>query len=250
MDLKPFFLSISYCDVEDRDMIKILWEECIPQGYYNFLKRPENFETLNSINVTFKDVKKNVQNYLQLPNTWSETIRFFTSYYSIYQYVYSLLFPKSYANTRMGQKNKVNFFLCFERWRKRKGDMQTGKNPFNFAVAEEVITYPFEQKPITDFQEFQPDLSKRGENLPTSSEKERIPAYSSSSPAPTYVCPPTMASIKQIDKQFNLPKQKKVSVKALKKTKERKKTKEKLILKLAENNKEMKIINKGNAKIN
>ena len=61
MDLKPFFLSISYCDVEDRDMIKILWEECIPQGYYNFLKRPENFETLNSINVTFKDVKKMIK---------------------------------------------------------------------------------------------------------------------------------------------------------------------------------------------
>ena len=44
--------------------------------------------------------------------------------------------------------------------------MQTGKNPFNFAVAEEVITYPFEQKPITDFQEFQPDLSKRGKICP------------------------------------------------------------------------------------
>ena len=111
MDLKPFFWSSSYFDVEDRDMIKMLWEECIPQGYYNFVKRPENFETLNSSNITFKDVKKIVQNYLQLPNTWSETIRFFTSYYSIYQYVYSLLFPKSYDNNSMGQKNKVKFFF-------------------------------------------------------------------------------------------------------------------------------------------
>ena len=58
MDLKPFFLSSSYFDVEDRDMIKMLWEECIPQEYYNFVKRPENFETLNSSKTTFKDIKK------------------------------------------------------------------------------------------------------------------------------------------------------------------------------------------------
>ena len=93
----------------------MLWEECIPQGYYNSVKRPENFEILNSTKTTFKDVKKIVQSYLQLSNTWSETIRFFTSYYSIYQYVYSLLFPKSYANTAMGKKNKIKFFMCFDR---------------------------------------------------------------------------------------------------------------------------------------
>ena len=166
MDLKPFFLTASYFDVEDRDMIKMLWEECIPQGYYNYVKRPENFETLNSTKTTFKDVKKIVQNYLQQPNTWSEIIRYFTSYYSIYQYVYSLLFPKSYANTSMGQNTKIKFFLCFERWRPRKREEQTAKNPFNFAVADEVITHPLEQKPITDSDQFQPYLPKRSENFP------------------------------------------------------------------------------------
>ena len=125
----------------------------------------------------------------------------------------------------MGQQNKIKFFICFERWRARKREEQTAKNPFNFAVAEEVITYPFEQKPITDSEEFQPDLPKKVENLPPSSAGNV--AYPPSDPTPTYVYPPTMASIKQFDKQFKLPKQKKVSTKALKKAEERKKNKRK-----------------------
>ena len=160
MDLKPFFLSHCYFDVEDREMIKMLWEECISQGYYYYVKKLENFEIINSTKAAFKDVKKIVQNYLTQPNTWSEIIRYFSSYYGIYQYVYSLLFPKSYANTSMGQQNKIKFFLCFERWRAQKREEQTAKNPFNFAVAEEIITHPFEQKPITHNEEFQPDLPK------------------------------------------------------------------------------------------
>ena len=58
MDLKPFFFN----HAEDREMIKMLWEECIPQGYYNYAKKPENFEIINSTKVAFKDVKKIVQN--------------------------------------------------------------------------------------------------------------------------------------------------------------------------------------------
>ena len=74
--------------------------------------------------------------------------------------------------------------------------------------------------------------------------------YPPSDPTPTYVYPPTMASIKQFDKQFKLPKQKKVSEKAVKKAEERKKTKEKLILKLAENDEKMKMKNKDKSKAN
>ena len=37
MDLKPFFLNTTYFDPNDREMVKMLWEECLPQGYYNYI---------------------------------------------------------------------------------------------------------------------------------------------------------------------------------------------------------------------
>ena len=116
MDLKPFFLASIYFDVEDRDMIKMLWEECIPQGYYNFVKRPENFELLHSTNRTFKQVNGIVEHYLQMPNTWSEMIRFFTSYASVYQYVYVYYCFQSLMQTKintMGQKKQNKVYYVF-----------------------------------------------------------------------------------------------------------------------------------------
>ena len=56
MDLKPFFLTSTYFDVQDREMIKMLWEECIPRGYYDFVKRPENFELLYAEKLAFKQL--------------------------------------------------------------------------------------------------------------------------------------------------------------------------------------------------
>ena len=48
MDLKQFFLNTTYFDANDREMVKILWEECLPQGHYNYIKSPENFKLLHS----------------------------------------------------------------------------------------------------------------------------------------------------------------------------------------------------------
>ena len=74
MDLKSFFLKMTYFDSADIEMVKMLW----------------------------------------------------------YQYVYSHLFPKTYAN-RAGFQKKVQFSRYLERWNRKK--MQSlGKNPFNFSV--------------------------------------------------------------------------------------------------------------------
>ena len=59
MDLKPFFLSGTYFEQESRDMIKMLWEECLPSNFYEYMKKAENFQLLHSPKLTFKHVKKN-----------------------------------------------------------------------------------------------------------------------------------------------------------------------------------------------
>ena len=50
MDLKQFFLNTTYFDANEREMVKMLWEERLPQGYYNYIKSPENFNCYIHLN--------------------------------------------------------------------------------------------------------------------------------------------------------------------------------------------------------
>ena len=65
----------------------------------------------------------------------------FAAYYSTFQYVYLMLFPKYYTqNNKFGMKNKIKFALCYEQWR----SVQIGKNPFNFTIEDQVKRHAFE----------------------------------------------------------------------------------------------------------
>ena len=148
MDLKPFFLNTTYSEQESRDMIKMLWEEWLPKGFYEHIKKPENFELLNSERLTFKHAKNIVYAYVQLPDVWSEMAHYVSEHHSNYQYVYSLLFPKSYLQrNKYGQQSRIKFALSFNKWQQRKMNEEIGKNPFNFNVAN-VLRHPCEQIPI------------------------------------------------------------------------------------------------------
>ena len=189
---------------------------------------------------------------MHIPNAWAEIVSFFKEYHSVYQYTYSHLFPKTYSN-KEGFSKKLQHNMCFERWLQKKGNKELGKNPFNFTV-EEVERHPFEQVPITNEISLKNDDENRADkpgsrkNPPPSADKESVPPYPSSEPKQRFVYPPTMVSVAQFDQKFKLPKQKKVSDKAIKEAEQRQKTKERLELQLAENDEKMKIINKNKTK--
>ena len=88
MDLKPFFLSTTYPEQENRGMIKILWENCLPKRFYDHVKTAENFTLLNSEKVSFKQAKGIVYSYVQMPDIWQEMLKYVRDYHSNYQYVY------------------------------------------------------------------------------------------------------------------------------------------------------------------
>ena len=48
MNLKPFFLTTMYADPEHQEMVKMLWEKCLPSRFYEHVKSAKNFEILNS----------------------------------------------------------------------------------------------------------------------------------------------------------------------------------------------------------
>ena len=112
--IKPFFLTVTYSDREQQDMVKMLWEKCLPSKFYEHIKLPENFEILNSGKLNFNQAKQIVMAYVQQPDIWQELIKTVIKNQVIYQYMYSMLFPLNYLQTnKYGIKIRNGFSLCY-----------------------------------------------------------------------------------------------------------------------------------------
>ena len=164
--VRPFFLQLSYADKEQRDMVKMLWEKCLPPKFYEYAKKPDNFFILNSGKLTFNQAKNIVLSYVQLPD------------------VFATVFPTTYLQVnKYGIKIRNDFSLCFSEWLneniKKEQLKQLGKTAANYVNNNEK-RHPYEQKPI--------NTDNNKENIP--------PSY--------YKYSPTMAQI-DFDKKYVLP---------------------------------------------
>ena len=194
MDLKPFFLKITYGDEHDIDMIKMLWEDCLPKSYLLYLKKPDNFELINSEKSNFKTIKNLVQQYMGSSENCQNLRNSFQRYHEIYQYIYSHVFPKTYSK-KAGFSKQVQFTQQFNSWKQK---MQ--KNPFNFTT--EQIRHPMEQKPIEI--KIYDDIDFKAYVIDT----KPLPPVPKTSPE-RFLYAPTMVGNQDFDRKFKLPKQKK-----------------------------------------
>ena len=233
--IKPFFLTVTYSDKEQQDMVKILWEKCLPSRCYEHIKLAENFEILNSGKLNFNQAKQIVLSYVQQPDIWQELQKTVIKNQVIYQYIYSMLFPLNYLQSnKYGIKIRNGFSLCYSEWlndkfKKEHEQKHLAKNPFNFTVDDNVKRHSFEQKPIT--------------TVVDSSNKENIPPTPLNSPSQSYKYSPTMANLKRdFDKKYRLPTVKRQKLTSKQKIDQRNKKKEELSIKLAEVEEKMKLI--------
>ena len=218
--IKSFFLTVAYSDREQQDMVKMLWEKCLPIRFY---------EHINSGKLNFNHAKQIVLSYVLQPDIWQELIKTVIKNQVIYQYIYSMLFPLNYLQTnKYGIKIRNGFSLCYSEWLNDKfknehKQKHLAKNPFNFGVDENIKRHPFEQKPIT--------------TVVDSSNKENVRPTPLNSPSMSYKYSPTMTNLKRdFDKKYRLPTVRR------QKTDHRNKKKEELSIKLAEVEEKMKLI--------
>ena len=262
MNLKPFFLTTTYADFEHQEMVKMLWEKCLPHRFYEHVKSTKNFEILNSGKLNFNQAKQIVYAYVQLPDVWQELLRSVAKNQSIYQYIYSLLFLLNYLQSnKYGIKVRSGLSLCYSEWltdkvKKEHEQKYLAKNPFNFAVYENNTRHPYEQKPIKDNFEVEvirnyrsqpkPILVKNDEkhkaDVVDSSNKESIYPQANQS---GYKYSPTMVDFRRdFDKKYKLPTVRKPRLTSKQKIDQRNKKKEELSIKLAEVEEKMKLIKK------
>ena len=146
-----------------------------------------------------------------------------------------MLFPLNYLQTnKYGIKIRNGFSLCYSEWlndkfKKEHEQKHLAKNPFNFAVDENIKRHPFEQKPIT--------------TVVNGSNKENVLPTPVNSPSTTKKYFPTMTDLKNdFDKKYRLPTVRRQKLTTKQKTEQRNKKKEELTIKLAEVEENMKLI--------
>ena len=103
-------------DIDDeRQMIKFLWDECIPHEFTKFIYKGENYNIISDPKLTYQKSNRVVTNWLvedtQGINLLKQKLQ---SNFQYIHYISSLLFPKIYNRiNNFGVKNKRNFEFKF-----------------------------------------------------------------------------------------------------------------------------------------
>ena len=145
----PTNLEIKLETERERDMIKFLWDICVPRDFTKYLLQQKQFNIISQTNLTYQKSNKIVLNYLnESRQERLSQLKFkLMEKFNLIHYIYSVLYAKIYNRiNHFGIKRKNDFDYQFQIWRKEKQN-NLGKEPVNYLnrkVNEE------EQKPITE----------------------------------------------------------------------------------------------------
>ena len=112
-NLNPFSLTRKITDKKKREIVYMLWRECIPTEFYKHICEEQNFIYLKGLNIRQNHILEIVGDFI---DQGKENIRILQEYLvkfkDIYQYVYSHIFSEIYtASEKRGFDLKKNHIL-------------------------------------------------------------------------------------------------------------------------------------------
>ena len=144
----PTNLEIKLETDKERDMIKFLWDKCIPIAFTKYLLQQEQFNIISQTNLTYQKSNKIVLDYLS--NDQGEKLSQLkyklAEKFNLIHYIYSVLYAKIYNRiNHFGIKRKNDFDYDFQMWKKEK--ISRSKDPVNYVNRKPNEN---EQKPISE----------------------------------------------------------------------------------------------------
>ena len=114
---------------KERDMVKFMWDECIPHEFVRFMYKHKYYNQISQPNLTYQKANTIVKEYLFEDMNRINQLKYkIEEKFSVIHYVYSTLFTKIYNRTNnFGIQKKNNFDFFFSTWKNRKTTGPMGK---------------------------------------------------------------------------------------------------------------------------
>ena len=145
----PTNLEIKLETDKERDMIKFLWDTCLPINFTRFIMQKEQFNIISQTNLTYQKSNKIVLDFLSDDddNQKMSQLKFkFAEKFNLIHYIYSALYAKIYNRiNHFGIKRKNDFDFNFQMWKKEKTSKI--KDPVNYVNRN---PNEEEQKPLSE----------------------------------------------------------------------------------------------------
>ena len=154
-NLNPFSLNRKVIDKKKRDMVNMLWRECIPLKFYNYIREDKNFISLNDKDVDYPKILEIVGEFIDHRKQNLRMLQeYLARYEDIYQYVYSHVFREIYTSSeKRGFGIKSNFYILFKSYQDKQL-VQRHSDAKNLSNYDNIETSEYDQNPIKIFDGF------------------------------------------------------------------------------------------------
>ena len=107
---------------KERDMVKYLWDDCIPHDFLRYMYKQENYGVISKPNLTSRKANKIVKNFLLEESNRINILKYkIEEKFPLIHFIYLLLLSKIFKRTsNFGIQKKNNFDFCFQTWKNRK----------------------------------------------------------------------------------------------------------------------------------
>ena len=136
-NFNPVNLDIKLEVEKERQMVKFMWDVCLPNQFVSFILKHENYNQISQPNLTYQKANNIVKNYVaEDPNRINHLKYKIAERFDQIHYIYSSLFSKIYNRTNtFGIQRKNDFDFQFQNWirRKQQQKFDVAKDPSNYS---------------------------------------------------------------------------------------------------------------------
>ena len=110
-NFNPINLDIKLDTEKERDMIKFMWDECIPHEFVSFIYKQKNYNQISRPNLTYQKVNNILKEYLFEDMNRMNHLKYkIEEKLDLIHFIYSLLLSKIYNRTNsFGIEKKKQF---------------------------------------------------------------------------------------------------------------------------------------------
>ena len=125
----PINLEIKLKAEKEREMVKLLWDVCIPHEFVNFMLKHKSYNIISQPNLTYQKANTIVKSYLLEDRNRINQFKYkMAEKFNLIHYIYTKIYNRT---NNFGIERKIDFHFQFQMWRKEKQQKFISKEPAN-----------------------------------------------------------------------------------------------------------------------